>query len=374
MKRTLQILAFVALLAFAALGVLQWVLNSRLTGYVQRIILPEVETSLGYRVELDHAAANLFSSAVEASGLRVRGVSDTAELLTLSSDLCRLNIAPLSLLRGVVRASELRADHVVVTIASGKDAGSNLAALGKALRPLLPPADAGAPNAATNVAERPVHKTPPRVRIDELRLEALLRFVEHKADGTTAELPLALTLRGEDLGTYAFGKSGRFTAQGHLADTPASCVVDLIGTTGPLGQTLPDFEITGSVKNIDLKRVEAMTRKSGVEGDSATLIVKLTCRKGEYQRGSSLRLSIMNARIRQGHSENAGVINLPPDFSLAIPVTGPVDNPQLDITTGLIQSFLSGFALPGGNADAEKQADDLGRALKQLGKSLKKHK
>lgn len=368
MKRTLRIVAVAALFAAVIVCILQWVLNRGLTGYVQRVVLPRLESSLGCRLEVDRAEANLFCARLEVSGLRGRNAPGASEPVSFSAPAVRARIAPWSLLRGVLRASELKAGCVEVTLEAGRNAGATLGAFGRALQ-------AAAPSRKTTATgQRASASLPADIRIDELELDGVLNLLERKADGTAAAFPVAVAIRGENLSSRESGKPGRFTATGHLAGDPASCVMDLRGTVGLHASTLPDFELSGSIKNIDLKTIEAMTRKSGVEGDGAEIAVKLACLKGLYQKGSSLKVRIRNARIRHGTAENATVITLPADFSLSIPVSGTADAPQLDITTGLIQGFLAGFAPSGQDATAEKNADALGLALKQLGKSLKKRK
>jgi hypothetical protein len=348
-----------AFVIFAAVGtvVLQIVLSRHLTGIIRSRFIPLAEAQLGTGVDLDRFAVSLLGAVVTADGFRIHNPEGAADVVSMGHG--RLNLGVLPLLTGKVRVSDLEARDVVISLSADQDIR-----FGRVEK--VPDADKPA-TAETNETAEPVH-----VRIDALDLETRFVYMTSSNEAAPERIELQLHVTGQDLANYDLGTRGRFFVNGHLASDPSQCQVNLRCDVAAIrAGAIPDFDLGGSIEKIDQRLVEAFVHESGIEGDSISVGFHLVCRDGLFVKGSELRFQVSNARLSEKKAKKLHV-SLPPDFSLTVPIKGSIDDPEMDLTTALLQGVISGFS-SSSKTSSKGSSDGLGKAIRQFSDALKKN-
>lgn len=349
--RAFKRILVVALILAAGGGVaLQLVLNSHLTAFIQSRFVPLAEKQLGTRVDLDRFGVSLLGAVVTADGFRIHNPQEAPDIVSMGHGLVDLDILPL--LRGKVRVSDLKAQNVVVALSADQDIR-----LGAVER--VPDADKPAAD-ETNETPEMVN-----VRIDSLDLETRFVYLTSSNHEAPERIELQLHVTGSDLANYDLGSRGKVVINGHLANDPSQCQVNLRCDVAAISPgAIPDFDLGGSIEKIDPRLVESFVHESGIEGDSIGVGFHLVCRGGLFERGSELTFKVANARLSEKKAKKLKV-TLPPDFSLTVPLRGSIDDPEMDLTTAILQGVINGFSTP-----SKGKHDGLGKAIRQFSEAL----
>ena len=360
MSRRKRIILSWVITLVVLLSALQVIVDRHALAIFRRAVIPKAEQTLGTGVSVETAGANILTRSLKLGGVRIAHPGKADESALVSAERSSVGLSILSLLRGVIGISRARVEQAVITIEHTASKAGSTGEVQQAAAPRAPspPRPEGGMSAG-----------PPRVLVKELFLDTVLRYTDR--DVATAEpfrLAMTVSLNAKNLANFPRRDQGSFRLTGHQADHPDAFRTDLRGTVGSLAdpQRL-DFDLEGRMEAIDLKMIQPLFRKTGVDGDAAVLDLRLICRNGVYREGESwAAVRFKNPRLTGKVPKLLRGMPLPSDFTLNIPVGGTFRDPVFDAETGLIRSVLAIFAGPAASGAPQGPAarEDIRRTSK----------
>jgi hypothetical protein len=294
------------------------------------------------------------------------------------------------LLFGIAHISEVRVDDADATIVRNKSGAVNLLVMRdtwdsqKTKRPEAgstphpsppePPLPKSAPRKT-----RPSYRQPlPRLTIDDSTIRTSLSYVDYGLSDDVFRLTLKMAVEAHGISTSESpeGDWGTLKISGHLAENPQSFVVALQGRVAPLTDlNQPTFDLVGNIAEIDLSRMEAVSKKLGISSDSVAMNVDWRCRNGKFDpKTSQITIRFKKARPVGKLAKKLKGMPIQADLSVVVPVSGTIRKLEFDWEAALIRSAMENASsilknLPDDNPLIDKKTT---RALKELNGALGK--
>ncbi|MBM4142740.1 MAG: hypothetical protein FJ225_03975 [Lentisphaerae bacterium] len=302
-----------------------------------RRAMPALGEMLGVRVEMGAARFVLFRPALKAAGFTIGNPPGFSEPALLEIRRGHLGVSLAHLPFGVLRIPRAELQDVALHVVRNPDGAVNLLRVAEAADAY----DLAHPEEADE-AERG------GLILRRVRAEGVVKCVDRAVpDGDPFVLDLAVALRAANISTVAGGRAepGDFRLQGHAADDPDAFVFDFRGTAAPLTNTAcPTFELHGTIENIDMRRLDRLTARAGVHGESASVRADLKCVDGRFDPARSVvEVKLEKARLAGRLADRAGMSRPLPTLTVAMPVGGTIEDPRFDWMTALSETLVRDF-------------------------------
>lgn len=393
-RRTIKILAGLAVAVAIAVIALHVVLARHLTWVINRVAIPHAEEALDVKVRVGESTASLFGGSLRLTDIHIANPPGFEVPDMLSAGEARAKLRKLSLLRGVLEIYEIILNDVRLDLVHSGQGAVNVTELqkdiegavaeragpqsdiddGSAHDPDAPPSDAHQEAALTS--DESVE--PPDLLIHNLACDPSISYTHYGIADRPVRLSLKLTLRAQNISTMEIPDAewGRFTINGHLERNPDAFVTTLTGRIAPLlDPAKPSFDMEGDVLAVNLDELGAIAAEWEVRGEEISLALRVKCRDGQYDPDASqLSLVLKNPTLTGSLARKAHGMPLPPELSITAPLSGPLGDPQLDIEAALIQTVLSNLGgtlqtiIENTTIDGKKLDSD---TIKKLGNLLK---
>ncbi len=345
MKR--WIVAAVLLAAAAVVG-LQVFLAVGLTDTLRRYVLPQARERCALDLALRRSSVNLAGGSLTLYGVHAANPPgfDPAGLADIPR--FKLKVGPLALLRGRVGAiRQIAVRGGVLRLERDRYGRWNTAAIFQALG--LAPAQSGGASAAVG-AQAPVDagRTPRGLAtfvVDRLDLDTRIDLADHTLD--TPPFRLRVELHGRLVQLASHGRTdaldGAVNLLGAIVAGGRRSAFDIKGRVGPLGDPARlSCDLTASIQPVDLAAIRPLVDGLGLRSGTVGGTITLQCREGVFVAGRSvLRLAFREAAFGSGDNDRFAGLPLPDTFSLTIPITGTVTDPQVDIPAALVKTLAS---------------------------------
>jgi hypothetical protein len=338
-------------------------------------------------IAVGSAAINLFRGSVKGKEIAVANPVGFSEKSIFAVDGVLLDVSLKALLKHTLRISDASMDKAVISIIRNKDGVLNLTAIQKQLQggqsgtapAVEEPAHKPAPAPETQekpetVAESENVSELPKVQIDQLSVETLFEFIDHKQkSGTAKRLGLDLNIAASDIVNFEQdGENGwgNLHITGGLHEKPELFTVDIKAQVAPLTDVkAPSFKVDGTIASLNLEQLGSIQEEMGISGSSADLKVELNVEKGVFQKGSKLIITLRDARLTGKLSRKHKKVKLPPDTSVTIPVKGSLAEPKINFVQAVTASVLRNiknnpdYLLDNISVDGKSLKDRLKKAL-----------
>ncbi len=348
MKRKNKIISTIVIIVIFILVAVNIFISFYAPGIIRRSVLPAAKQSLGVDVAIDEVSVNALAGFVRLSGAQISNPPGFQEPSVLSLDSFELDIGVSSLFKGVVQVSKAQVKDLVITVERNADGDINTLIIGNNARQASRPAIAQttpAPESKPETQKEAVKLPPIPFILKDMRMNAVLKYVDHKTPNAPSNLVLELSMTANDIATVALpdNRWGSCLITGAMKNNTNSCTVNVNSRIAPI--TSPDknnFDITGTISNINTRELAELVSQMEVKSDSMDIILNIICRDNVYQNESTITFCLNNPQLTGSLEARAKTMNVTMPAKLAIPVTlgGTVDNPDFRIHEALINAVL----------------------------------
>jgi len=356
---------WIPVVLLALLGTLQVFLQTRLTAIVQAELRAS-RTPPFEQTTLQNVRFNLLTGQLRATHLAVPNPEafDMPDMFSIPGFTAR--IAWPDLVRGIVNIRSLNVPQLTVTIIRNPDGSWNLPWLpGPEVEPAawvphektLPektipyprvPEVAPAPTPLPLDLDLPPLLTKRQLHIADATIALQIVYIDRQTSPQAPPLTLKATLHVSDLFTYGYLPEplwGTVTLTGHAVDAPETFQIDLHAKVAPILQ--PDeasFTLQGTIAAMDPGRIAPWQEATGIASESIDLRAEIAVADGNFQRTSHLLLTARNASVSADTHRRMRNLELPPVFSVRIPVAGTLQEPSINLVQAITQSLLKNLA------------------------------
>lgn len=353
--KTLAIaLAAVALVVFLAT---QAVLQTRLTELVRRHLLPVVSERLGVKIALASARVNLLRGELRLAGVELGQPAGFDGAPLLAVDAATLRLGGRRLMDGdLFTIRKALFSGASLTLVRDADGDLNVVAVSEHTRadatdaaaPALPtPASAAVAPAASRRSA--TTRSLPRMQVDGLLMPLCVRFLDSKIrPSETLEIAIDLRLSGRNLTAFGLPSDpwGSFDIEGAHADHPQRGTIQIAGSIAPITDAGSlSFALEGAISDIDPAWVMPYIEAGDARCTAMDLGVSLHCERGVFDGARS----VLTLRMRDVSLVGKLAERTPkpfrslPELALSIPVSGPLEHPELNWTYAVISALNEEF-------------------------------
>jgi len=257
-------------------------------------------------------------------------------------------------MQGVVEVSEATVKDAALTVSRNQAGDVNIAVIREGLPKPEPASDTPPPAEDTPPQPAPSEQPSepaemPKIQINQLAFNTRFDFVDHKTTNPAPNrLSLDLAVGASDVATFGSrpeNEWGTVTISGGLHDKPEAFVTDIKARVAPVTEPLlASFSAEGSIMAIDMRELSELTDELGVASEAVDITLRLNVRAGAFLSGSELVAALRDAKLVGELKEKHDKVELPPEISLTIPVSGTLVKPVISIQQALTMSVLRNLA------------------------------
>ncbi len=353
MKRLFKILVGLVLVLVLVVVGLQFFLNHGLNPAVRKA-LPKVSETLGVDVQIEDVSLNLFGGSLAVNNVHVANPEGFVEKDVFALERTVLDVGLRSLMQGVVEVSEATVKDAALTVSRNQAGDVNIAVIREGLPKPEPASDTPPPAEDTPPQPAPSEQPSepaemPKIQINQLAFNTRFDFVDHKTTNPAPNrLSLDLAVGASDVATFGSrpeNEWGTVTISGGLHDKPEAFVTDIKARVAPVTEPLlASFSAEGSIMAIDMRELSELTDELGVASEAVDITLRLNVRAGAFLSGSELVAALRDAKLVGELKEKHDKVELPPEISLTIPVSGTLVKPVISIQQALTMSVLRNLA------------------------------
>lgn len=280
-----------------------------------------------------------------------------------------LNIGLLSTIGGMPQITEAHVKNAVITIVRNKENQINAKEISDSLpKPEQPEKNPEQPEQTPQNIPEPKPVETPKLLIKTLTIETMFEYIDHKLKDEVVRWALKTQVNLSNFTTVAGPDAGEATLKidAHLDGKPDLFLTNIDGTIQPLTDpSKPSFKIDGSIVSIDLTQngMPELCNEAGVQAESASIEVHLTCIDGVYkQPGSIITLKLKNCRPAGELLKKNPSFPTLPELSIPLPIKGTALEPDF----GNIQVII-------GNVLLQNLASNASVLMDFIGKKTQKH-
>lgn len=331
MSRKTKII-LITLAAFTVITfIAQIVINYKLNKILRTEVLPQAAKSLGVNAGLKAVKVNLFGISAKVSKLHIDNPQGFSEPSILSLKSFYADVGVLSLLRKVIKISDLQADKLLFIAERNKEGLINIQEIQKNLAQ-------SAPAVPTEEGEKKKEEAPepvklPRILLKKASANIIAEFEDFMVSEPAFREGLKFSIKLKNIATFGkpSSKWGTLAIKGHLKSDSKAYVTSIEGKIAPiLDPAKPSFDIEGKIINMDLTILRPYADAMGITGDSAELTLKMKCRDGEFDSSASyVNLKIKKPMFPGDLKKKTANISLPDELIIPVPIGGTVKEPDI---------------------------------------------
>lgn len=345
---TRKLVLVLVILAAMIVALAQLFLAYGLTDSMRKWVLPAFKSKYRAEVDVDRVGVNLLGGTLHVRGVKVANPPGFKEPLMLSVEKCVLKVGLPALLRSgsadIRKATFRNASLTIVRDANGALNMDNILEAVRADhassgRPADKPAPPEGGRAETGAAPKAI----PNINVQNMAAAFSVSYLDWKL-GRPFRLDLDISLKAHNLANFGLedSLSGALSLQGNLLEKDRKCAFDLNGRVSPLADPLQaSFDLSGSMQTCDLETfaglIEGLGLKDGYVSGTATLV----CRSGQFDPKSALRLKFSDVVLTREKADKMRGIPLPKSFTVVVPITGSLADPQVDVEAAFIRTMAS---------------------------------
>ena len=325
---------------------LQLFLAYGLTNSLRKWVLPAVKTKYNTDVSVSRVSVNLLGGSLNVHNIKVTNPAGFDEPLMLLIEHCGLKVGLPALFKaGSADIHKAVLKDVILTVCRNKNGELNIDPVLSAMQSQKSTAPAGGIHPAAGQPEPGLKESSfPNIIIKKMEMITKLNYLDWQI-GQPFKLSIEMNLKLNNVANYGFDDSlsGVINLHGNILEKDKKCAFDLNGRISPITDPLfVSFDLAGSMQTIDLKTFKGLIKNIGLQDGKASGTITLICRKGQFDpKKSVLRLKFSDIVPTKEKAKQMGNIPMPSTLNLVIPVTGPLSNPQVDITDAFIKSMTS---------------------------------
>lgn len=325
LRRLVKVTLILFVLFVLGFASLQYLLDRKLTGILNRLALPKAREALGVNVTLNHAEASLFGLTANASGFRIANPAGFKEPDFLTLDKCDVDLGALYLFGGIIRVSEANiatANVVIVKNESGDVNAAKIADTVKALSAEKPPADSNQPL--------------PRLLLDDVKLTARVEYIDHQVTNEHNRIAIIINAAADRIATYkrSSDQAGTVTVKSWMEDNTNLFCANLTATVQPFTvATKASFTLNGTIRGINLYEIEGIASQGGVLSEDISADLNINCDEGVFRSDSTINLLIKSPRFVGKKS-----MRLNAELPVTVQIGGTLDKPSVDILGTIMKS------------------------------------
>lgn len=349
MKFILKLFLIVVVALAGLLLAAQVLINRRLNPEIQKA-LPAISSESGLDIRLGGAAVNLFVGIASANALAIHTPGNTNLPPLVSVDRASVSLGWLHLFQKVLYIKNISVDNAVFTLVRTADGGLRLPTLPPATPDTEDPAatEPPAPETGTEPAAPAGDSHMPKIAIKRADISSRLVYEDRMDRDQPARVVLDIRLGAEDVYTYGDLPEedwGVVRLQGHSSSHPDVFKIDILARVAPaMNPATASLTIEGSILNVNLKELGTLAKDLDVTSESADATVQLKILEGEFQKGSSVTLTLRKAELTGELKKKYKRIVLPETVSLLIPVKGTLESPAINVAQAVTHSLLKNIA------------------------------
>ena len=350
MKALRILFTIVILLVILLVAGAHFYLSKNLTTLVQEKVLPKLDVQYGIQAHVTDVSYNLFTGQAVVKNIVIDNPPGFEDPALLSVETFKAKLELLSLFsRDPIIFKSIHADGLRLVIERNASEQLNLEQIS-----LVAELDQ---RATTALAEAPVVTNAPETAVVELPVsEEAVTVIPDSAptssiplhirrlsiDGVVVyrdapadlNIPLKFHLTSTDLFSIPAENhpDSLIVLRGSHAEKPSHFVIDLQALLKPV--TDPEatsFDLSGGITQIDANILKGLLEKNDVQVDYFSVKPTLICKKGTFQ-NSHLDFVVNNFVYQKTRLSKS---------SFNLPLTGTLENPQLDLTHALQSLFIN---------------------------------
>ncbi len=385
MNKALKIVSVIVVILIIGAITTNIVLTKKLPNVINSLIIPKAEESLGLKISLGDAKLHLLGGKMTVSEVKISNPSMKTNNVVLSMDELLLNFSLLPLLSQKVEIANLDIDDIKVNINRDKNGDFNF-------KPHTPPENKKQPATTSSLKkETPSPKAkikkdssksaPLKLALHNFNCSTIVTYSDEEISTPPFSIPFAANISAKDITTIGTpaNKWGTFTLTGSLLDKPEIFKTSITGKIAPISDTAKiSMEIDGTIDGIDPTQLGPYTNNLDITAENITVAIKLKSQNGIIdQVNSKLILTMDNVTLSGKLAKQAENITLPPTLVINVPITGTIEDPEVDIVAAIITTVMKnlggalGNMLENATIDGKKLDGDLGEAAKVIGNFLK---
>lgn len=344
------IIVILALLIVAVVG-LQIFLAYGLTNSMRKWVLPLIKEKYNLDVDIDHVSVNLLAGSLSVHGINIANPPDFIDANIISTKRCELDVGLLTLLKGGITEIEKAAvKDMQFNVILNKKGQLNIAVISENMPQPKATAQAhgAAPATKPGFATTEARKIPDTL-IKQMTIQSVFNFINYQVVKDPLIISLKIFLKLKNVANYGNEDvlSGTVELRGKLAMAERESAFDLNGKIGPIiDPTTISCDLTGAIQVIDLKVFGESIERWGITNGTVAGTVRLLCKKGVFVPGKSM-LILSFRQLKFTEKEIHGIEGLQPPsrFDIAVPITGTLMNPSVDIGAAILQTLANPDAI-----------------------------
>lgn len=349
MIRKIIVLGLIA--AITLIVATQFFLAYGLTDSMRKWVLPAIKNRYNTDVTVKNVSVNLFGGSLSINNIHVASPEGFNEASMVSIERCGLKIGLPALLKGGGASIEKAVvKNAIFTVVRNRNGVLNLEPVLTAMKqPPRQEQDGSGKDTSKTEAERQeasgaTAASLPNIVIKTMELMTKLNYTDWTI-GQPFNLGIELDLRLSNIANYGPDEtlSGVLNLHGNIIEQNNKPAFDVKGRISPITDPLfISFELDGAFQKTDLKTFKGLIENIGLQGGNVSGTMTLVCHKGQFNPEKSvLRMKFSDIVLTREKADKMRGIPMPSAFNVLVPVSGPLANPQINVTEAFIKTITS---------------------------------